>query len=348
MASMGGSGFYHGRVIRLKRILSSSLFRFSLGFLVSGLSLYLALHEVNLTDLRQAFSSSDCRFLVLALISVAVNILLKVLRWGVLLGNSGKEVGLFRISLSFLTAQMLNTFLPARAGEISRVYVLGRYGIGQAFVLGTIALEMMMNLFAYTMLFLLLLILIPMPEWIDASGLLLVISVLFIFIMLLAVTLYRERLSKVLSRIAAFLPLRIQSFLIHHLDIGLTSLEVLKDRSQTTKLIVTTALIWGTAILTNQLVLLSLNVKLPLTAPLLVLIALQAGISIPSLPGKLGIFEYICILVLEVFGIGQASALSYGILLHIVVYLPLIIFGFPAYWILGSNHPKSKTAPVRQ
>jgi uncharacterized membrane protein YbhN (UPF0104 family) len=62
-------------------------------------------------------------------------------------------------------------------------------------------------------------------------------------------------------------------------------------------------------------------------ATLLVLIGLMAGIAVPSVPGRIGIFEYICVLALAVFGIKQTQALTYGILLHAVVFLPVLVLG---------------------
>jgi uncharacterized protein (TIRG00374 family) len=239
---------------------------------------------------------------------------------------------------------MLNSFLPVRAGEISRVYVLGRAGIGHAFVLGTIAVEKVMDLIAYSLLFVLLLFLMPLPKWIGASGTTIILSVILLSVMVFLAAFYRNRLLALLDRLIARAPQRYQPFLFHHLRIGLDSLDVLQDQVGSSWLAVSTAIIWGTAVLTNQLVFKSLDMELPSTASLLLLIALQAGISIPSLPGKLGIFEYICILVLGLYGIGQALALSYGILLHIIVYLPIILTGILSYWLLDVNYREGKAA----
>jgi uncharacterized protein (TIRG00374 family) len=341
---MGGSSIDHARIIRLKRLFFSPLFRFSLGFCVSGLSLYFALRKVSFSDLWQAFSRSDLHFLFLALVSVAVNVLLKILRWKVLLGSSGSDIRLPKISMSFLAAQMLNTFVPIRAGEISRVYVIGKTGIGHAFVLGTIAVEKIVDMIAYTLLFILLLVLIPLPEWIGVSGATFVLSTFSISIMVFFAAFYRNQLLKFLDRVITWLPERYRSKFLHHLHNGLSSLDVLQNRVETIELAVATAIIWGTAILTNYLILLSLKIDLPITASLLVLIALQAGISIPSLPGKLGVFEYMCILALGAFGINQALALSYGILLHVIIYLPIVISGLLSYLLLDVGNSKGRAA----
>jgi uncharacterized membrane protein YbhN (UPF0104 family) len=78
-----------------------------------------------------------------------------------------------------------------------------------------------------------------------------------------------------------------------------------------------------------------------LTASLLILIALQAGISIPSVPGRIGIFEYICVLALAVFGVGQSTAFGYGVVLHGLVLLTPILAGLVSLSILGLSNVRA-------
>jgi len=55
---------------------------------------------------------------------------------------------------------------------------------------------------------------------------------------------------------------------------------------------------------------------------------LMVGMAPPSVPGKIGIFEYAVILTLSTFNIDKSLALSYALMLHLVAYLPKIILGF--------------------
>ena len=121
---------------------------------------------------------------------------------------------------------------------------------------------------------------------------------------------------------------------------------MLQSRSGLFQVSFWTAVSWGTAILNNFLVLLALKIYLPWTASLLVLIILQAGISIPSVPGKIGIFEYMCVLGLSVFGIGQVSASSYGIVLHVIVLFPTTLLGMVFFWLLGLGEARPNLEAV--
>ena len=97
--------------------------------------------------------------------------------------------------------------------------------------------------------------------------------------------------------------------------------------SELVKIVLLSVLIWGTAILNNYLLLLAFQIDLPVTAAVLLLVGLQIGISLPSLPGTIGVFEYVCVLVLAVFAVERTAALSYGILLHAIVMLPATLAG---------------------
>jgi len=61
---------------------------------------------------------------------------------------------------------------------------------------------------------------------------------------------------------------------------------------------------------------------------MVLLLIVQAGNAPPSVPGKIGIFEYMVILGLSFFGIEKADAMGYALMLHVVSYLPKIILGF--------------------
>ena len=64
-----------------------------------------------------------------------------------------------------------------------------------------------------------------------------------------------------------------------------------------------------------------------MAAALIVLVALQVGTAVPSSPGRIGVFEYICVLSLAPFGVEREMALAYGLVLHAVAYGPPLVVG---------------------
>jgi uncharacterized protein (TIRG00374 family) len=96
-------------------------------------------------------------------------------------------------------------------------------------------------------------------------------------------------------------------------------------------------------VLTNYFVFRAFHLAAPFWAALVVLLAVQVGNLPPSAPGKIGIFEYAVILALAAFGIGRRDALSYGLILHVVAFLPKIILGFI---YLSASHISIKTRDI--
>jgi uncharacterized protein (TIRG00374 family) len=117
------------------------------------------------------------------------------------------------------------------------------------------------------------------------------------------------------------------------LHAGISSLKILKSRLDMIKIVFWSVVIWATAVFTNHLALLALQIQLPIAASILILIVLQVSVSLPSIPGRIGIFEYLCILALSVFGIEHALSLSYGILLHIIALVPQTLLGEFWEWL---------------
>jgi len=102
-------------------------------------------------------------------------------------------------------------------------------------------------------------------------------------------------------------------------------------------------LIWAMGILVNYIIFLALGLSLSFTAALFLLVVLQVGIAVPSVPGKLGIFQYLCILALAPFGVGKSSALSYSVLLYLVAVGPVLLLGAFFTWWEGVRGQRVKS-----
>lgn len=310
---------------RLAAVASSGFFRISLAIIVSAVSMYLALRNVNLDEVGNAFSRADLGYVAVALLTVAINTFGKAIRWRVLAGALGQRTNILKLTGILLIGQMFNLLFPARIGDVSRSMMLGRTGSERSFALGTVIVEKIIDLVCYGAVFVWLLLLMPLPGWAsDPAAALIGVAVL---VLLLTVLITRERkwLLKVFDRATLRLPEQLRKPVINYAHAGLSSVQVLENRPDSLKLLFWSVLVWGTGILTNYLVLLALRVDLPLAASLLVMVLLQAGLTIPSIPGRIGLFEYLCVLALGVFGVEQAVAFSYGILLHMIVLLPTTI-----------------------
>jgi len=319
----------------LSRVFASSYFRTGLGLLVSGVSLYLVLRRVTFEQVWSALAQADVRFVGLALLSVALNVMAKVVRWQVLLSPAGKKINLSPLSKSILAGQLLNNIYPARIGDLSRAYVIGGMGPGRVYTLGTILVEKLLDTLAYALLFFLLVLLMPLPGWVNDSAYMVTLAVLLVSTLAIVLARHPQRPLQFLEGLIHHLPTRFRGSAGRWLHSGVSSLAALQGRSELLGLAFWTFIVWATAILNNYFALLAMQLYLPFTASLLILIVLQVSISLPSVPGNIGLFEAVCVLALAVYGVPQAPALGYGIVLHSIVMLPTTLLGVLFLWMLG-------------
>ena len=315
--------------------ISSKWFRWTISLIISLGAIYLAIRGVDLLQVLGSLKNARWEFVLLALGSLAINLLAKTFRWKVLVGVKGQKISNLKYLMVMLSGQMLNILFPARLGDFARAYSLGGMGPGRTFVLGTIVLEKMFDSLAYIGLFGVLFVLIPLPEWVGGSIIAFMIVTLTIAGGILLLVFFPTPFIWLFNMVMKRLPEKMRAWLTPRIESGLSSLKVIRRSDDMLRLVLWTALVWSTALLINHLVLLALDIHLPLTASLLLLIGLQAGISLPAIPGAIGLFEYICVLALSVFGIDQSVALSYGLLLHALVFVPPILAGMISFWALG-------------
>jgi len=301
--------------------------RWAIGLVLGVVFLYLAVRDVPLQDVGTVLSQAKLGWVGLALSGAILNNLAKVWRWQVLLAERRLRVS-FGLGLrAILTGQMLNFILPARTGDLSRAYLVGIQGTGTVYALGTIVLEKVFDTLLYGLLFLLTAFLFPLPDWLNSSG----ITLLVIAGLLIAVTLILTRYSGSMLtlgvRMTTWLPESLQGRIEPRLRDALQTLEVIRNGQALLILILWSLFIWVTAVFPNWALLHALDLPGGWLAAMTVLIFLQAVVSLPGVPGRVGIFQYACILALGLFNIPETVAFSYGVLLQATTVLPVILGG---------------------
>ena len=98
-----------------------------------------------------------------------------------------------------------------------------------------------------------------------------------------------------------------------------------------------TLLIAALGILVNYVVMQAFDIVLSPIAAVFLLIALQMGSRVPGLLGGIGVFQYICVYALSLFGVDATVALSYGFMLHFVVFLPGSFLGAWSLYIMHES-----------
>lgn len=300
----------------------------ALGTGLSAVFLWLAFRDVPLAQVVATFSQADYRFVALALVLVFVSPLARAARWRLLYHPDQKGLSCFRLAEVLLIGQMLNIVVPARLGEVARIYFVGKTeGRSRSRTLGTIAVEKWLDILMLLLLVLLIPIFVSLPPWFRDSRVNLAVFATAFLGVALTLSYGKDRLLTLVESVSRFLPEGWRARIHQSTRLALGSLDVLRSPWVRLKLQGCSLFIWILSILVNYLVFLALGLPLPFVAALFLVIVLEVGVAVPSVPGKLGIFHYLCTLALGVFGLEKGAALGYAVLLYFVVFAPPSLLG---------------------
>jgi uncharacterized protein (TIRG00374 family) len=305
----------------------------TLGTGLSVVLLWLAFRDVPLSQIVATFSRADYRFVALALALVLVSPLARAARWRLLYHPNQKGLSYFRLAEVLLIGQMLNVVVPARLGEVARIYFMGKTGNrSRARTLGTIAVEKWLDILMLLLLVILVPIFVSLPPWFRDSRVNLAVFATAFLGVALTLSYSKDRLLNLVESTSRFLPEGWRARVHRATGLALGSLDALRSPWVGLKLQGWSLLIWILSILVNYMIFLALGLPLSFAAALFLVVVLQVGAAVPSAPGKLGVFHYLCTLALGVFELEKGVALGYAVLLYFVVFGPPSLLGALFLW----------------
>lgn len=297
--------------------------------LLTGVLGWATIRGIPWGDVWPALKHASGVWLAVALLSVLGNNVAKVWRWRALLGDEGRRIGWGVLATAHLVGQLINTFVPGRAGEIGRLYLVDSATRGRSFVLGTIVLEKALDLVAFGVVFWASVVVLPLPAWLEQPSFQAVLIAAGLGGGLVGAVVGQQTLAKVLQAGSAFLPERWQQWVQPRMLTMLESLRTLQESRHIWQVIVATVLVWWTMVLNNYAILRALHLPFGFDAALITMLVLLVGTSLITVPGRVGVFEYLAMVGLGVFGANTVQGLTFGVLLHAVVVVP------PTVWALA-------------
>lgn len=299
-----------------------------LGFVV------LAARDIDLALLTATMGNANWWLVLGAVVSVFATNLAKTFRWGILFGPARRPP--WRILLyGVLLGQFANIVLPARTGEVARAVLINRAGGSASFTLGTLVTEKMVETLAALTLLLGCAIVVPLPDWARLTGLTFGLTAVALIAVQWLLARNRLRVAAVAEHWARRLRLPVAARLAVRLQDGIDGLSAFARSGGLRSLVLWTLATWGTAVLTNDLVLRSLGIQVPVIASAWMLVVFQAGIALPASLGRIGAFLYLSQLGLGVFGVDPTTAAGYGLALFVIAYGPQLLMGLVALRLAG-------------
>lgn len=300
------------------------------GLLISAVALVLAFRQVELAEVAAAFADAHYGLVAVAAVLQLLVLAAIALRWRLLFRDPPDRRTLFG---ALLIAQVANTVLPLRAGLVARVWVIARQSCQPKItVLSTVVAEKTVESLLFLLLFAAVLPGLA-PHWFSRSSLgWATTAAVLLFPVLLLASVRQHAVRRLLQAGARRWPSRAR--LAARLQAGLDGLERLRAPRALLGIWAWSVGIAAMGVSVNYAALRALGLDVPVEAALVLLVALQiGGRLLPATPlAGIGVYQYICVESLALFGVSREAALTYGFLLQFVVLVPPLLLGTAAIY----------------
>jgi len=300
------------------------------GLAVTVLFAYLAVRNVDAGETWRAVREANGWWLAPSLALLAVAICVRAVRWRYLfVAETRPPLG--SITRALLIGYLFNNILPARAGEAARIVVLTQTsGVSRAESAGTVVIERAYDVLSLLVLLFVLTPWLPEVTWLTTAATLAVVLGVVLAAGIIVLVVWGDRplraLLRPLGRFSLFPAERLER-IAANLTQGLAALH--RPRIAVAAFVLTTVS-WLVMGLSFWVAMLAFDLGLSPVAGIFVLIAIGLASILPSSPAGLGVFEAAAVVALGAYGVPNSQALSYGLVLHVVNFLPYLAVGFVA------------------
>ncbi len=296
-----------------------------LGFTVSIVLLYFALKGVQFHEIWTTLKKMNPALALTPLLFIGCAISLSSYKWSRI---AGVRVRFRETFVAMLIGMFANNVLPARLGEVARAYVLShKKNLSFTYSLASVALDRFFDLTGLLLLTLLFFPRASLPHAVS-EGIYVVIGVL-LFCVLMIILLSRESLANRLStRFTTIEKSFVSRFARRILEVQ-ENLKRVNSPLSIIYLVVISGCAWLCMSIALYLVIVALGIHsvsfrvIPFVCALL-----NFGISIPSSPGYVGVYQFLLVYLLSIFGVPKYEGFTISVLYHASWYVPYTVVGF--------------------
>ena len=328
--------------------------RFWIGILISIIALVFAFRQVDFGQVLTALAAANYWLLAASLVPLLLFLILRAVRWRLLFypKQGLRLVNLFAvINIGYL----LSNIFPARLGDVARAYLIGdTEDVGRASAFSTVVAERVLDALCAVGGFFLVLPFADLPDWMVRSGLIVGAAAL-VAVALFVVLVRRKEWSlrlvdgilrvlhwprhETMERFWARLAERTRLSFLADLpwadrgELGRMAGSLIDGLSGITTprmglpLIFWSVLIWAVIGAYYWIVLLAFEPGQSYIAGVAVSSITALGMTIPSSPGYIGVFEFLTRETMVLFGMAPDVALGYALVAHACVYVVLSLLG---------------------
>jgi uncharacterized membrane protein YbhN (UPF0104 family) len=328
--------------------------RFWIGIAISLVALLIAFRQVSFRSVWAALAGINYGWLVASLVPLTLFLVLRAYRWRVLF-YPRHELRIRNLLAVINIGYLLSNILPARLGDVARAYLIGdTENVSRSTAFSTVVAERVLDALCAVIGFFLVLPFAQVPDWMLRSGL--VVGAAALAAVAVFVVLVRRRewtlhlLERVLvavrwpdvetmARVWARLAERTHLAALARLpwadreQLGRTASSLIDGLAGITTwrlglpLLLWSVAIWAVLAAFYWVILLAFDPTQPFVAGLGVASVTALGMTIPSSPGYIGLFEALTRETMVLFEMAPEPALSYALVAHAIVYVFFSVLG---------------------
>jgi glycosyltransferase 2 family protein len=299
--------------------------------LLAALLLYLALKGVSWVEMVSTLQRGHPEYLVLSFTILTVTILTRALRWGVLV-SAEKPVNAITMFYATSIGYMGNQFLPARAGEVIRSVMLGRAtDIPTGYILATALTERILDVVILVLVSLVVLPVLPgMPVWFGQAMLVMGLAGVTALIILFTASRFSHFYQRVLKWIP--MPDKLRETIQKLIDQFIAGTRALNNPGRAARFLGLTVVIWLLDSINVIMVGRMLELTISLPQAFIFLVALGLSSALPSTPGYVGIYQFVAVSFLPIFGITRSQALTFILAFQANSIITIGLWGLVGLW----------------
>lgn len=297
------------------------------GVPVSALFLYLASRNLDFGEVGASLRRADPTRVALGAALIWVMYWVQAHRWR-RVARAEADLPLRRFGTFVVGGLACNNVVPGRLGDLLRVqWLASAAGISRGRALATVVVDRASDLMALVLLLALTFPIAPRPTWLTRIDLVAVAGGVALAVLLLAARRHAR------TRDAD----RTRSRLFRLVSDGFATMSHAVNRRDAPVVAALSLAAWAAWSASAWLVAGSLGISLSLTETLFVAAVVNLGVAVPSSPGFVGTYQWLCVATLGLLSVGQADAFAFSVLFQAVWYVPTTLAGVALAASRGSS-----------
>jgi glycosyltransferase 2 family protein len=317
--------------------------RAALGGVLSAALIYWTLHGISASEVAAKLSHADPLLFAGAVFCGTAIFGLRAIRWKAILEPVAPRISFAPLWRATSIGMMVNNVVPARAGEIARAYALTREApVPFATSLASLAVDRLFD--AVTLL------LLAATALLDpglstsrtlageslgsfATG---AAAIVFILLLLLyTLVFFPSKLLRLFELFARRVSPTVEERGRRVLETFVHGLSVLRQPTRFAAVFGWSLAHWLLNGIGFWLSFRAVGITAPFSAALFLQAFIALGTAVPALPGFFGVFEYMSVQGLAIYGVNQQQAATWAIGYHLLTFVPITVIGAYYFTHLG-------------